>query len=228
MDFDRDHLAECLRNNDLSGLRTLIESLQHDPSAPKILESLAGDRITEVRSWAAGVAAETIGRAALPWLLVMARGDRDFENRAMALQEIRRIDVEALRPLIPRLRTQLWHKESDYALDAARALTFIGDRDALPAMHALADSWDPNIYYRKILETYILALEGRVDLIFERIRAHDHVSVGWLAYAASAFVRTPEARAVLEWGAENLPDDQCRRRCARFLEEGRWLPSPEA
>ena len=138
-----------------------------------------------------------------------------------------KIDVEAVRPLIPRLRTQLWHKETNYALDAARALTFIGDREALPAMRTLAESWDPNIYYRKMLETYILALEGRADIILKRIRAHDHICLGWLAYAASAFVRTPEARAVLEWGVQNLPDEDCRRQCVRFLREGRWLAPAE-
>jgi hypothetical protein len=78
------------------------------------------------------------------------------------------------------------------------------------------------------LETYILALDGREDVIFERIRAHDHICIGWLAFAASAFVRTPEARAVLEWGAQNLPDVSCRRDCARFLKEGRWLAPQDA
>ena len=224
MDFDWDFLARCLDNDDFPGLRGLIESLKKDPAAAEILERLAHDRHAEVRSWAAAVAEKTIGRAALPWLVEMARSDRDFDNRSMALQVILDIDVEAVRPLIPRLRSQVWHKETDYALDAARALTFIGDRDALPAMRALAESWDPNIYYRKMLGTYVLALDGQADVILERIRSHDHICVGWLAYAASAFIRTPEARAVLEWGAENLPDDQCRRDCARFLREGRWLP----
>jgi hypothetical protein len=169
------------------------------------------------------VAEETVGRAALPWLTEMARRDRDLNNRSLALQELRKIDVEAIRPLVHRLRSQLQNTDHDVALDAAKALVFIEDKESLAAMRRLADSWDPKVYYRKILETYILALDGRSDVIFERIRRHDHVCMGWLAYAASAFVRTPEAHSVLEWGAETLPDDQCRLRCQEGLREGKWL-----
>lgn len=224
MSFDRDYLARCLDTDDFPGLRGLIDLLKTDAAAPAILENLAKDRDVEVRSWAAGVAEETVGKAALPWLVAMARKDRDSENRSMALQTILAIDVSAVRPLITRLRTQLHDTDSIYALDAAQALTFIGDTDSLPAMRAVAEGWDPDIYYRKQLETYILALEGRADVIFERIRNHDHICMGWLAYALSAFVRTSEARSVLQWGTDNLPDEECRRRCGRFLSAGKWLP----
>jgi hypothetical protein len=223
--FDTDYVRRCLRRDDHVTMRRLIEQLKVDPEAPAILERLYREGNREVRSWAAGVSVETVGRAALPWLVEMARRDRDAENRSQALGEILAIDPEAVRPLLPRLRSQLRDKEPIYVLDAARALSFLGDKDALPAMRAVANSWDPEHGRRKMLGTYILALEGRSDVIFERIRNHDHISLGWLAYAASALVRTPEARTVLEWGAENLPDADCRRRCSRSLSEGRWLPA---
>jgi hypothetical protein len=220
--FDRDFLARRLHRDDFAWLRTLIDSLKATPSAPAILERLAGNREVEVRSWVAGVAEETIGKEALPWLLKMVRSDRDAESRSMALQEIPNIDPGAVRPMIRHLRSLLRKKNPHCATDAAKALILIGDRDSLPAMREVAESWEPGIGYRKRLGAWMLAPEGCADHIFERIREHDHICMGWLAYAARAFVRTPEARAVLEWGAENLPDEPCRHTCAESLHEGRW------
>ena len=88
-------------------------------------------------------------------------------------------------------------------------------------MRAALARWDPSVYYSRMMETYILALEGRGDVIVSRIRDHDHVAMGWLAYAASEFVRSPQAREALEWGATSLPDESCRRQCSRFLNEGK-------
>jgi hypothetical protein len=220
--FDRDLLAKYLREDDYARLGEFVQTLKSDAGAPGVLEALARDRDTDMRSWAAAVARETVGIAALPWLVSMARGDRNFENRDLAMLEVLELDPSALKPMVPRLRSQLRHKDPDFALDAARALTRIGDAGALPAMHALAESWDPDLYYRKMLEVYILALEGRVEVILGRVRAHDHVCMPWLAHAARTFVRTNEARQVLEWGAVSLPDDECRGWCARAIIEGHW------
>jgi hypothetical protein len=89
-------------------------------------------------------------------------------------------------------------------------------------MKAIAESWEPGIYYRKRLEIWILALEGRADVILDRLRSHDHVSTAWLSSTAAQFLLSRETREALEWAAINLPDENCRRECCRELESGKW------
>jgi hypothetical protein len=223
-DFDVGVLIRALRTDDHSLLQSLIESLKTNPQGPRLLERLAHQPDAGVRSWVSGVAAEVAGRAALPWLVEMARRDRDSENRSEALQTILEIDPEAVLSLIPRLRSQLRSPDKDYAADAARALTYVGDRESLPEMRALAQSWSLDGYTgdAKRLETYILALEGRYEELFARIRDHDHISMPWLAFAVGQWVRTTSGRSVLEWGVSNLPDGECRRWCDRAIRDGRW------
>jgi hypothetical protein len=108
----------------------------------------------------------------------MAVEDRIADNRSVALQALVDIDPETARPLVGRLRSRL-ARATDYAtvLDAARTLTFLRDLDSLPAMPLRAEKWSPGIFYRRKLEAYALALEGRQDAILDAIRAHDHVAM---------------------------------------------------
>jgi hypothetical protein len=152
----------------------------------------------------------------------MATRDRDGLNRSLALQVLMDIDPEAGRPLLGHLRKLVSSKDGDHATDAARALLEFGDVESLQAIRKLADRWEPGLYRRTRLEVWMLTLEGRGGEILARLRAHDHVCVPWLAYAAARMIRTAEARSALAWGAENLPDEQCRWACREELAEGRW------
>jgi hypothetical protein len=220
--FDRSVLVRALRHDDGALLRQLIDELKASPTAAAILADLSRDREWPVRSWAAAIAAETVGRAALPWLLEMTQHDRNSNNRSLALQVLMDIDPEAGRPLIGKMRKQLLSKNDDQATDAARTLIELGDADSLPALRQLAARWEPGTYRRTRLEVWILPLEGHADEVVERIRRHDHVCLPWLAYAASHMPGTAEARSTLTWGSENLPDEHCRRVCAEELGTGRW------
>ena len=174
-----------------------------------------------VRLWAIENGPGLVGERAQPWLTKLAQsGHREI--RPSALLALASLGPEAVRPLLPKLRKQLWALDHLDALAAAWGLTVARDTGALDEMRRRAASWDEGIYYRKQLETAIAVLQGDGNSLVERVKGHDHEAMQWLTHALGILLATAEAQAALDWASDNLPDWQCRAACTKFLIEGRW------
>ncbi len=208
------------------GKRILAELKTH-PDRAQVIASLAGNRSSAVRSWAGMVSGDVLGEAAVPILQQLAV-DGEVSVRNGAIQDLLRLDPEALRPAIPRLRKDL--KPNAFVLDQTFAmwtLAKLGDRAALPAVRQLAAPTDKYIGRQRVAQVVAWLLEGNGQTIIDALASH-RLGDLWtrdLAKAAS-ILGSPEALAALQRCATQAPDDDCRAVCRRFVDG--WHEKPRS
>lgn len=186
---------------------------QPDPAA--ILEELSRHDDLEVRGWVPGAAADILGHDGVP-LIKRLTHDRDADIRDLAYQALERIDPKLLDPLLRTFRRRLSSRDPDEVIRSGWTLAARGDTDAIPALEAFRDRYEPWEAYHKMAAVILLVLTAPEE-VARLIRAHDHERVGWLAYAATK-VADPEAIAALRECSESAPDDECRKACSWGLE----------
>lgn len=197
-------------------MESLLEELTADPAhASRLFEDLLKrNRSFAVRSWVPWAARNTLGPEAVPLLLRLAR-DRDPDMRDIAIEELLEIDPQAARSLAPALRRKLQSREFFEPITAMWALAEIGDSSAREAILEAAANWD-NARHRNTAEVATILLGDAPNEILDRMRAHDHRMMPWLAPAARV-LGTEEAERVLGECAESAPDERCKRICEEQL-----------
>ena len=200
--------------------RQLIDEVRAQPDGGvALLRMLMKHRSNQAGFWAAGVARELFGAAAVPWLLEMADDRRTFA-RDTAMQELAEIDVGLLRPLIPSMQRILLRSKPPAALYSAGGaamwrLVRLRDQESAPVLRRFAAQQDPRTYDHRMPMVLADYLDDPTSLL-RRIKNHDHEWMLWLAMAA-AQLELPGVEDALEEGAEGLPDQVCREICAERL-----------
>lgn len=193
-------------------VRLLRDEREHGAS---ILEALAANTSKSVRFWAAAAAPSILDAASAPLLVQLAR-DRDRDVSDTAVDELLRIDPEAARVVLPRLRRDLKSNDFQWPVFAMLRLAVLRDIDSLPAINEIAHH-PAHPYQAIVAGAAALFLEGRIDEITRRIRSHDHVAMPWLTYLASASGDIDAIQSLRECASSMILDDECRGHCASDL-----------
>jgi hypothetical protein len=157
--------------------------------------------------------AEILDKRFVPQL-VRLMGDRSPEVRSLAIKELRRLDLEALRPHLARFRQRL-HTTNDemYVRQYLFLLAQLADHEAIPTIRAFADRPGRWIANKRLADVIIAYLEKGPNEIVRRIDEHDHEHMSALTLAARRLVKRSEAIAVLQRCVSATPDEECRGEC---------------
>jgi HEAT repeat protein len=202
----------------------MMGSLRKDPrGAEPLILSLLTRPEAQVRFWAGAMGAEILDKRFVPQL-VRLMGDRSPEVRSLAIQELRRLDLKALRPHLARFRQRLHTtKDEMYVRQYLFLLAQLDDREAIPDIRAFADRPGRWIANKRLADVIIAYLETGPNEIVRRIDEHDHEHMFPLTLAAQKLMKRSEAIAVLQRCVSATPDEECRGDCERAL---RALTSP--
>jgi hypothetical protein len=184
--------------------------------AARVLDELSRHKNPAVRGWVSRTAREVLAEGGVYIVMGLTR-DRDPDVRRGAVRDLIELEPDTARRLIPSLRRRLRSRDPEEPIFAMWTLAELGDRGALPAVARIAAAEsDEHPYRRQCARVVSIVLGERSDEILERIGAHDHELMPWLARAAR-ILGTDEARAALAACAEGAPDDECRNACAEEL-----------
>ena len=210
--------AAAVLAEDAGRIEVVVTELRADRGrAARVFDQLSRHRDPAVRGWVAGVAREVLDEGGVYVLMGLTR-DRDREARDTAVAELVVVDPDAARRLVPALRRRARSPEPEESVPAIWALARLRDSGSLPLVRQVAESEDADRSRRKTAEAAALLLGERPREILERMRAHDHDLMPWLAVAAR-LLATEEARATLAERAEGAPDAECRAVCRAELEK---------
>jgi hypothetical protein len=198
---------------------TLAELHADRGRAARILDELSRHKNPMIRGWVSGTAREVLGEGGVYIVMGLTR-DRNPDVRRGAVRDLVQLEPETARRLIPSLRRRLRSRDLVEPVFALWTLAELGDRGSLPAVARIAAAKsDEHPFRRQCARVVAIVLGEQPEEIVERIRAHDHELMPWLARAAR-IVGTDEARAALAECAESAPDEECRNACAEEL--GAW------
>jgi hypothetical protein len=199
---------------DAAALDAVLADLHADRGrAARILDELSRHRNPEVRGWVSGTAREVLGEGGVYIVMGLTR-DRDADVRRGAVRDLVELEPDTARRLIPYLRRRLRSRDLEEPVFALWTLAELGDRGSLAAVTRIAAAEsDEHPFRRQCARVVAIVLGDRPEEIVERIRAHDHDLMPWLARAAR-ILGTDEARAALAECAEDAPDEECRNACA--------------
>ncbi|MGH3032512.1 MAG: hypothetical protein ACRDNE_17455, partial [Gaiellaceae bacterium] len=152
------------------------------------------------------------------YVLMGLTRDGERKVRDAAVAQLVALDADAARRLVPALRRRARSPEPEESVPAMWALATLRDTGSLPHLRQVAETEDADRSRRRTAEAASLLLGDRPQEILERMRAHDHDLMPWLAVAAR-LLPTEEARAVLAERAEGAPDAECRAVCRVELEK---------
>jgi hypothetical protein len=196
----------------------MMDSLRADPGAAEpLIVSLLNRPEAQVRFWAGAMGAEILDKRFVPRLMRLM-GDRSPEVRSLAIEELMRLDPEALRPHMARFRQRL-HTTKD-EMDVRQYLFLLAqldDRGAIPDIRAFADRPGRWIANRRLADVIIAYLEKGPNEIVRRIDEHDHEHMSALTLVAHVLVERSEAIAVLQRCVAATPDEECRDDCESEL-----------
>jgi hypothetical protein len=211
--------AVVAKEADPEAVEAVLAELRADRGwAARILDELSRDRDPEVRAWVSRAAREVLEEGGVYILMGLTR-DRDQAVRDAAIANVVALDPQAARRLVPSLRRRVRSPDEDESVFAMWTLAELGDRAGLPQVRRIAESAEPGDRSRqRVAEAVSLLLGERPEEVLERVRAHDHDLMPWLAVAAR-LLGTDEARAVLAEHAEGAPDPECRALCRAELEK---------
>lgn len=196
----------------------MMGSLRADPrGAEPLIMSLLKRPEAQVRFWAGAMGAELLDKPFVPQL-VRLMGDRSPEVRSLAIQELLRLDPEALRPHIARFRQRLHTTKDEMAVGQYLfLLAQLNDREAIPDIRAFADRPGRWIANKRLADVIIAYLEKGPNEIVRRIDEHDHEHMFPLTLAAQKVVKRSDAIPVLRRCVTASPDEECRGDCERAL-----------
>jgi hypothetical protein len=184
--------------------------------AARVLDELSRHKNPIVRGWVSGTAREVLGEGGVYIVMGLTR-DRDPDVRRGAVRDLVELEPDSARRLIPSLRRRLRSRDLEEPIFAMWTLAELGDRGSLPAVARIAAAEsDEHPFRRQCARVVALVLGEQPEEIVERIHAHDHELMLWLARAAR-ILGTDEARAALAECAEDAPDEECRNACAAEL-----------
>jgi HEAT repeat protein len=202
-------------DRDVQNLWTLIQDAE-EPDARPLIEELARHKDPVVRGWALSAIGVSIQDAGLGMLTAHAKGDRDSDVRAIAIEELLKLDRREALKLAPAFRRALRSRDIYEPVRAMWALGEVGDTSSLEAIREIRESGRVE-FHRKVATVVAMLLEGRAAEILTAIRNHDHDLMPWLTRAA-AILGTPEAQSTLEACASGAYDQECKDRCRREAE----------
>jgi hypothetical protein len=210
--------AAAVLAEDAGRIEVVVAELRADRGrAARAFDQLSRDRDPAVRGWVAGVAREVLEEGGVYVLMGLTR-DGDREVRDTAVAELALVDPDAARRLVPALRRRARSQEPEESVPAIWVLARLRDSGSLPLVRQVAESEDADRSRRKAAEAAAILLGERPREILERMRAHDHDLMPWLAVAAR-LLANEEARAMLAERAEGAPDAECRAVCRAELEK---------
>jgi len=232
-DVDVGRFAERIRRseNDKS-YRRLLDDLRAQPDGGvALVRALMKHSSNDARFWAAGVAREEYGTAAVPWLVEMAH-DRRTLTRDIAMQELAAIDLDLLRPFVPEMRRILLRSKPPAALygpggTAMWRLVRLRDRESAAVFRVFANKQEHGPYYDHQMPMVLADYLDDPDSLVRRIKSHDHDSMLWLVMAA-ARLGVEGAEEALMAATTELPDDKCREICAGELRNDPNLPAVDS
>lgn len=210
--------AAAVLDEDAERVEAVIADLRADRGrAARVLDQLSRHRAPAVRGWVARTARKVLEEGGVYVLMGLTR-DGDREVRDTAVAELVVVDPDAARRVVPALRRRARSAEAEESVPAMWALARLRDSGSLPLLQKVAEAEDADRSRRKTAEAASLLLGERPREILERMRAHDHDLMPWLAVAAR-LLATEEARAALAERAEGAPDAECRAVCRTELEK---------
>lgn len=209
--------AAAVLDEDAKRIDAVVTDLRVDRGrAARVLDRLSRHRDPTVRGWVASAARAVLDEGGAYVLMGLTR-DGDREVRDAAVAQLVALDPDAAHRLVPALRRRARSPEPEESVAAMWALATLRDTGSLPHLRQIAEAEDADRSRRRAAEAASLLL-GDSQEILERMRAHDHDLMPWLAVAAR-LLATDEARAVLAERAEGAPDAECRAVCRVELEK---------
>jgi hypothetical protein len=198
---------------------SVVQRLRVDPSAADTLvAALLRRPESQVRFWAAAIGAELIGLGFVEQLKELIR-DRSPEVRSLAIQELRRLDIGALKQYAPIFRRRLQTTQDE--MEVRQYLFLLAQLDGAEAVgeiRAFANRpgrWIANKHLADVLVAY---LEQGPGEILRRIDQHDHAYMSQLTVVVRMLIRNSEGISILERCLATAPDEDCRQYCREDLE----------
>jgi hypothetical protein len=218
VDEEAARTAAAVLDEDAGRIDAVVANLRADRGwAVRVLDRLSRHRDPTVRGWVASVARAVLDEGGAYVLMGLTR-DTDREVRDAAVAQLVALDPDAAHRLVPALRRRARSPEPEESVAAMWALATLRDTGSLPHLRRIAEAEDADRSRRKAAEAASLLLGDRPKEILERMGAHDHDLMPWLAVAAR-LLATEDARAVLAERAEGAPDAECRAVCRVELEK---------
>lgn len=194
----------------------LMDRLREDEDRTEAtLRRVIADGKVDHRAWAMWAARDVLPRPrAAAVLRAAVERERRHDSVDLAIGELRKLDLELVRPLLPRLRRRLQGKDWHTMTFVLWLMADLRDGDALPAIErAIERARRDNYPYIARLGSIVAAvIRGEDSEILAAIGAHDHDRMQWLVEAARR-MDTPEAHQTLEACALADFDVECRREC---------------
>src|SRR5207253_10055266 len=185
-----DNLVAIVRSLDADGetpsseirFNDLVRRLRSDSALAKDrLQELSAWPESSVRAWVAACAGGIIGGDGLP-ILEALLGDPDPTVQQIALASVLSLDRESLRRHLPELRSRLrsgYNRKSPTGglLQIVWAILRLEDGDSLPDLRVLSKRNDVPAWLQRNAEIAIEYLERGPQVVFKRIRSHNHNNV---------------------------------------------------
>jgi hypothetical protein len=215
-----DRLAEeiATRLTAGEGNNALIPRLQTSPDPLLTVRELARHEDGDVRDWAIGTladmaAAGDVSKAeAVELIRHHAFYDRDADIRDDATRLLLRLEPEAGRELIPRLRARLRSKDYYLPVSAMWQLLELGDRQAVPLIEAFRDRMGTRHWKGKQAEIVLRLYAEDDEWLADRIVGHDHDMMHVLCRAAG-IRRSPQLIEAVRRCVAAAFDPDCNRVC---------------
>jgi hypothetical protein len=204
--------------SDIDVARLWSDVRQSSDDVRPLLEQLARHGDPVVRGWALSAIGETIGASGIDIIVAAAKRDRDSDVRAIAIDQMLELDLEAARNLAPMFRRGLRSRDIYEPVRAMWALAAIGDTGSIGAIRAFADSATTIGFHKKVAAVVCMFLEGRSAEILAEIRGHNHDLMPWLTRAAR-LLGTTDALSALANCAGSAFDEECRSYCQREADD---------
>lgn len=201
----------------------VMDDLRADAEqAEAILRALIAEGKADHRAWAMWTARQVLPKAQAASVLEAAIArERRHDQVDIAFGELRYLDLELVRPHLPRLRRRLAGTDWHTMVFVFWLMADLRDADSLPAIErTMQRALGNNMPYIAKLGSVVTAvIQGEEAQILWAIRAHDHDRMRWLVQAARR-MDTPAAQETLDACATSDFDLDCRIECRVALLQG--------
>lgn len=202
----------------------VLDDLRADVGyAEAVLGELIKNGKADHRTWAMWTAPQVLPKARSAAVLDAAvQRERRHDQVDVALGELRDLDVEFVRPYLPRLRRRLSGKDWHSMGFVFWLMADLRDADSLPLIKRAMDRAvsDNMPYVAKLGSVIGSVIRGEEDAILAAIREHDHDRMQWLVEAVRR-MDTSVAHAALDACATRGGIDvECRKLCRSALIRG--------
>jgi len=215
-DASRD-ITALIQRDSIADVNTPSFEILRQAAAPlAVLGDLASSNDANVRMWVVFALRDGAATGGAEILERLGR-DRDPDVRTEAITALVKLNPERARRQVPSLIKKLASTDYYEPISAMWALAELGATQAAPAIRTAGDRWDANDWHHKVAAIILALLEGRTDEILERIRAHDHVAMKWLARAAALAATSDAVDALRSAGQNPNLDEECLNYVRRAL-----------